>query len=151
MGEDPDFAKVKRVMNRLPRLPLRWALRASVWLAGERATSVPSLGIRQTPFGSAMVSSVGMFGLPNGFTPLAWIYTVPVIVLLGEIVERPVAVSGRVEVRPVLPVTATIDHRYVDGAELGLALKAFREYLENPAAFEDGRSGPAPRGSAVDS
>jgi pyruvate dehydrogenase E2 component (dihydrolipoamide acetyltransferase) len=83
-----------------------------------------------------MVSSVGMLGLPMGFTPLVWMYAVPAIVLLGEILEKPVAIEGRVEVRKILPITATIDHRYVDGAELGLALRAFREYLENPTEFE---------------
>jgi pyruvate dehydrogenase E2 component (dihydrolipoamide acetyltransferase) len=97
---------------------------------------LPALGVSSTPFGSAMVSSVGMLGLPAGFSPLAWLYTVPLLVLLGEITDKPVAVAGRVEVRPILPVTASIDHRYVDAAELATALKTFREYLQNSAAFE---------------
>ena len=54
----------------------------------------------------------------------------------GEIEDRPVAVDGRVEVQPVLPIGATADHRYVDGAHLGQALLAFRRYLEAPASFE---------------
>jgi hypothetical protein len=77
-----------------------------------------------------------MFGLPMGFAPLAWMYGVPLLVLAGEIADKPVAISGRVEVRPILPVTATIDHRYVDGAHLGRALHAFRAYLASPASFE---------------
>jgi pyruvate dehydrogenase E2 component (dihydrolipoamide acetyltransferase) len=143
-GQDPHFAKAKRLMDRLPRPLLRLALRVSAWLAGRHATSIPVLGVSRTPFGSAMVSSVGMLGLPMGFTPLSWMYTVPAIVLLGEIVDKPVAVAGRVEVRPVLPITATIDHRYADGADLGRGLKAFREYLENPSAFERASCSPEP-------
>lgn len=135
-GRDPDLARAKQLLERLPRAPLRVALRAATWLVGEHAVGLPSLGLAPAPFGSAMVSSVGMFGLPSGFTPLAWLYTVPVIVLLGEISDKPVAIDGRVEVRPVLPVTATIDHRYADGSELGVALKAFRAYLEDPSQFE---------------
>lgn len=135
-GDDPEFARAKRLMERLPQPALRLALRVSAWLAGQHAVGIPLFGVAPTPFGSAMVSSVGMFGLPTGYTPLAWLYTVPAIVLLGEISEKPMAIAGRVEVRPVLPITATIDHRYADGAELALALRAFREYLENPAAFE---------------
>ena len=92
--------------------------------------------IQVKTFGSAMVTSVGMFGLPMGFAPLAWMYCVPLLVLAGEIGDRPVAVDGRVEVRPIIPISATIDHRYVDGAHLGRALKAFRTYLADPAAFE---------------
>jgi pyruvate dehydrogenase E2 component (dihydrolipoamide acetyltransferase) len=98
--------------------------------------SIPWLGLAASPFGSAMVSSVGSLGLPMGFTPLVWMYHVPLLVLLGEITEKPIALSGRVEIRPMLPVTATIDHRYVDGAHLSKLLKAFREYLTEPSRYE---------------
>lgn len=137
-GNDAGFTRAKQLMDRLPMPVLRLVLRVSAWLAGTHAVGLPLLGVSGTPFGSAMVSSVGMLGLPTGFTPLAWIYTVPVIVLLGEISDKPVAVHGQVQVRPVLPVTATIDHRYADGAELATALDVFREYLEDPAKFEPG-------------
>ena len=135
-GEDPGFARAKHVMETLPGPLLKAALRIATWLAGQRGWDIPALGVSRMPFGSAMISSVGMLGLPIGFTPLAWMYTVPAIVLLGKIVDKPVAVAGRVEVRPVLPITATIDHRYADGAELGEALGAFRAYLEDPEQFE---------------
>lgn len=135
-GSDPDFARTKHTMDRLPRALLRPVLRFGAWLAGDHARGLPMLGLAASPFGSAMVSSVGMFGLPMGFAPLAWMYRVPLLVLASEIVDRPVAVAGRVEVRPVLPLTVTIDHRYVDGAHLGRALAAFRAYLAAPASFE---------------
>lgn len=139
-GRDPDLARAKHTMEILPRPLLRIALRFAAWTAGTHATSIPALGIAASPFGSAMVSSVGSLGLPMGFSPLAWMYCVPLLVCVGEIGDRPVVVSGRVEARPVLPITATIDHRYVDGAHLARALTAFREYLEHPASFE-----PPPR------
>ncbi len=135
-GEDRDFARSKGTMEVLPRALLRPALRVASWIAGDHATGIKALGLASSPFGSAMVTSVGMFGLPMGFAPLSWMYSVPLLVLAGEITDRAVAVDGRVEVRPILPVTATIDHRYVDGAHLGHALKAFRRYVAAPALFE---------------
>ena len=135
-GKDPDFARTKRTMETLPRAILRPVLRVSAWIAGDRAKGIETLGLAPTPFGSAMVTSVGMFGLPMGFAPLTWMYRVPLLVLVGEIGDRPVVVSGRVEIRPIVPITVTIDHRYVDGAQLGRALKAFRDYLSSPATFE---------------
>jgi pyruvate dehydrogenase E2 component (dihydrolipoamide acetyltransferase) len=71
-----------------------------------------------------------------GFAPLSWMYRVPLLVLVGTMTDKPVAVDGRVEVRPVLPITATIDHRFVDGWHIGRAMKTFRAYLESPASFE---------------
>ena len=34
------------------------------------------------------------------------------------------------------PLGITADHRYVDGWHISRAMKAFRGYLEDPAAFE---------------
>ena len=59
-----------------------------------------------------------------------------VIVLVGEITARPVVVDGRVVPREILPITATIDHRFVDGWHVSLAMKAFREYLAAPERYE---------------
>jgi pyruvate/2-oxoglutarate dehydrogenase complex dihydrolipoamide acyltransferase (E2) component len=135
-GNDRELALAKAMLHRLPGPILRVGLRAVAWAVGERAWNIPFMGLAAVPFGSAMVSSVGMFGIPLGFAPLVYLYRVPLMVLAGEIEDKPVAVDGRVEVQPVLPIGATADHRYVDGAHLGEALVAFRRYLEAPANFE---------------
>jgi 2-oxoacid dehydrogenase/acyltransferase catalytic subunit len=135
-GDDPDFARTKRVMDALPPQILRVALRVTALVTQALRLDIPRLGLRRSPFGSAMVSSVGMLGLPHGFAPLAWMYDVPVLVLAGEIARKPVVVDGRVEAREVLPICATIDHRYADGAHIGRLLAAFRAYLAAPARFE---------------
>lgn len=135
-GDDPDFKKTKSIMDWLPVWLLRIVLRFTAWLTGDKAISVKMLGAKALPFGSAMVTSVGMFGIPMGFAPLAWMYRVPLLILVGELTDKAVVIDKKIEVRPVLPITATIDHRYADGAQLGKALKAFRAYLADPAAHE---------------
>ena len=111
-------------------------MRFSSWMAGDRNRGIRALGVKPSPFGSAMVTSVGMFGIQQGFAPLARFYKMPLLVLVGEITTKPVAVDGRVEVRPMLPVTATIDHRYADGWHISQLLKPFKAYLAQPSAFE---------------
>jgi pyruvate/2-oxoglutarate dehydrogenase complex dihydrolipoamide acyltransferase (E2) component len=135
-GRDRDFARSKRLMNVLPPWLLRRALRATAFLSQDLGLDLPMLALRREPFGSAMVSSVGMFGLPHGFAPLAWMYDVPVLILVGEIGPRPVVAGGQVEARAILPITATIDHRYVDGWHVSTAMKAFRDYLAAPEKHE---------------
>lgn len=135
-GRDPDLAKSKRAMDALPVPVLRAALRLMSWFSGDLDRGVKALGLARRPFGSAVVTSVGMFGLPMGFAPLSWMYRVPLLVLVGAVTDKPVVVDGRVEVRPILPITATIDHRFVDGWHVGRAMQTFRAYLESPATFE---------------
>jgi pyruvate/2-oxoglutarate dehydrogenase complex dihydrolipoamide acyltransferase (E2) component len=136
VGDDPEFARTKRLMDALPPHVLRMALRAGAFVTQTLRTDIPQLGLHQSPFGSAMVSSVGMLGLPQGFAPLAWMYDVPLLVLAGELTMKPVVVDGRIEAREVLPVTATIDHRYADGWHISRLMRAFREYLAAPQQFE---------------
>jgi len=135
-GKDKEFSRSKRLMDALPPRLLRGALRATAFLTETLQLDLPALALRRSPFGGAMVTSVGMFGLPQGFAPLAWMYDVPLLVLVGEIASRPVVADGAVIARDVLPITATIDHRYVDGWHVSLAMKAFREYLAAPERFE---------------
>jgi pyruvate dehydrogenase E2 component (dihydrolipoamide acetyltransferase) len=135
-GDDRDFARTKRVTDRVPPWLLRRMLQLGALLTEDLGLDLPRLGLGRAPFGSAMVTNVGAFGLPQGFVPLAWMYDVPLLVLVGELCERAVVDDGRVVARRVLPITATIDHRYVDGWHVGRAMQAFREYLAAPERFE---------------
>lgn len=135
-GEDAHFRRTKRLMDRIPPLLLRPALRASAFLTQELGLDLPRLALRRDPFGSAMVSSVGMLGLPRGYIPLAWMYDVPILLLVGEIATQPAVIDGRVVACPTLPISATIDHRYVDGWHVAKAMAAFRAYLAAPARYE---------------
>jgi pyruvate/2-oxoglutarate dehydrogenase complex dihydrolipoamide acyltransferase (E2) component len=135
-GTDVDFARTKHLTDRIPSWLLRSALRATAFATQELELDIPRLGLHRAPFGSAMVSSVGMLGLPRAFIPLAWMYDVPIALLVGEITEQPVVVNGRVEAQLTLPISATIDHRYVDGWHVGKAMTAFRAYLAAPERFE---------------
>ena len=47
------------------------------------------------------------------------------------IVDRPVAVSGEVVVRPMMYVALTYDHRVVDGREAVSFLKRIKELIED--------------------
>jgi pyruvate dehydrogenase E2 component (dihydrolipoamide acetyltransferase) len=135
-GKDPAFARMKKTTDALPRPLLRGLLALGAHLAGDLDLSIPALGVERSPFGSAIVSSLGSIGLPHAFIPLAWMYKVPLIVVAGEIMDKPVAIAGQVAVRPMLPLSATIDHRYADGSEIARFLRPFRAYIEDPARFE---------------
>ena len=71
------------------------------------------------PFGSAIVTSVGMFGIDAAYAPFVPLARCPMLILVPEVRPRPWAVGDRVEVRPVLRLCATFDHRIIDGAAAG--------------------------------
>jgi 2-oxoglutarate dehydrogenase E2 component (dihydrolipoamide succinyltransferase) len=51
---------------------------------------------------------------------------------MHNIVERPVAINGKVEIRPIMFVALSYDHRIIDGKESVGFLVAVKEALENP-------------------
>ena len=81
--------------------------------------------------GTFTISNGGVFGSMLS-TP---IINPPQSAILGmhNIVQRPVAVDGKVEVRPVMYLALSYDHRIIDGRESVGCLVHIKEALENPA------------------
>ena len=80
--------------------------------------------------GTFTISNGGVFGSMLS-TP---IINPPQSGILGmhNIVERPVAIDGHVEIRPIMYVALSYDHRVIDGKESVGFLVAVKEALENP-------------------
>ena len=51
---------------------------------------------------------------------------------MHNIIQRPIAVDGNVEVRPVMYLALSYDHRIIDGKEAVSFLKIVKESLEQP-------------------
>ena len=80
--------------------------------------------------GTFTISDGGVFGSMLS-TP---IINPPQSGILGmhNIVERPVAIDGKVEIRPIMYVALSYYHRIIDGKESVWFLVAVKEALENP-------------------
>lgn len=80
----------------------------------------------------------GTFTITNGGT-FGSLLSTPIInppqsAILGmhNIVERPVAVNGKVEIRPMMYVALSYDHRIIDGKDSVGFLVKLKELIENP-------------------
>lgn len=123
-------------VDSLPFSVLRRALRFAAWFTTDKNRSLGRLGLPRQPFGSAMVTSVGMFGVQKAYGPLSPLYRIPILALVSEIAEKPVVRDGDIVARPMLTVTATMDHRFLDGSHAARLARDVRAYLEDPRAFE---------------
>ena len=83
--------------------------------------------------GTFTISNGGVFGSMLS-TP---ILNPPQSGILGmhNIIERPVAISGKVEIRPIMYLALSYDHRIIDGRESVGFLVAIKEALESPVEF----------------
>ena len=80
--------------------------------------------------GTFTISNGGIYGSMLS-TP---ILNPPQSGILGmhNIVERPVAIDGKVEIRPIMYLALSYDHRIIDGREAVSFLVRIKECLENP-------------------
>lgn len=131
-GKDDEFAKSQGPIRMLPT----WILRPIVWLTGYLSAAagleIKALGVERFPFGSCIITSVGMFGIDEGFAPPTPFARVPLYVLLGAIKDQVVAENGEVVIRPQMTITATIDHRFVDGYQAATLANTFKAIFANP-------------------
>jgi pyruvate dehydrogenase E2 component (dihydrolipoamide acetyltransferase) len=80
----------------------------------------------------------GTFTITN-YGALGGIYGFPIIhhpevaiLGMGKIFDKPVVVDGKIEIRKVLPLSLSFDHRVVDGAEAVRFMNTVIELLEDP-------------------
>ena len=83
--------------------------------------------------GTFTITNGGVFGSLVS-TP---IINYPQVGILGlhKIQERPVAIAGKVEIRPMMYIALSYDHRIVDGQQAVLFLVRVKELIEDPAAM----------------
>ena len=89
------------------------------------------LSIEEMSGGTFTISNGGIYGSMLS-TP---ILNPPQSGILGmhNIHERPVAIKGKVEIRPMMYIALSYDHRVVDGKDSVSFLKTVKEFLEEPA------------------
>ncbi|TLF51906.1 2-oxoglutarate dehydrogenase complex dihydrolipoyllysine-residue succinyltransferase [Halomonas urmiana] len=97
---------------------------------GKRARD-GKLGIDEMQGGTFTITNGGTFGSLMS-TP---ILNPPQTAILGmhKIQERPMAVNGKVEIRPMMYLAVSYDHRMIDGKDAVRFLVTIKELLEDPA------------------
>ncbi|GFR44163.1 hypothetical protein Agub_g5333 [Astrephomene gubernaculifera] len=112
-ADEKSFADVEKTMNAL----------------GKKARD-GTISIDDMAGGTFTISNGGVYGSLLS-TP---IINPPQSAILGmhAIVDRPVAVKGKVEIRPMMNIALTYDHRLIDGREAVTFLRRIKDVVEDP-------------------
>lgn len=135
-GQDKDFEKSKPLMRLLPTWVLSRVVKLTGFIGCELGLSVAPLGVKPRPFGTCLLTAFGSMGLDMAWAPHTPFSRVPLTVGVGAVSDKVIAVDGRAEVRPVLSLFATIDHRFMDGADGAKLAAVVRAVLSDPKSLE---------------
>ena len=130
------FDKLAKVLNYIPGILLRWAIRFLRLL--DYFGLLPRALTKLSPFhGSLFITSMGSLGIPPIVHHLYDFGTVPVFIAFGSKQrEFKVRADGSVYKHSYVDVTYNLDERICDGYYFASAFKLFKKYVEDPRVLE---------------
>ncbi len=130
-GKDPEFAQTFKLFKFIPWWAAKLVLNIFSFINYELNLNLSFLGLPKDPFGSVMVTSVGSLGIDLAFAPLVPYSKVPLLLSVGRINDEVKVIDGKIEIRPIMKIGVTFDHRLIDGVHAAELAKSFKEYFAN--------------------
>ncbi|MDA9189399.1 2-oxo acid dehydrogenase subunit E2 [bacterium] len=134
-GQDKEMKNSMGIFKYLPWCLAKPFLNISSFLMYGLNLNLSALGVPRDPFGSVMITNVGSLGIDLAFAPLCPYTRVPLLFTIGAISDKAWVVDGKVEVRPILPLVCTFDHRIIDGIHASQIAKDFKTYFAEPEKY----------------
>lgn len=135
-GKEEKSMGNKYTLSKIPWPFRRWAFLLLRFLAYELGFNLRSIGLSENTFGSIVLSNIGTHGLTTGMPALFPAAKVPAVVVMGKEEEKPVVRDGKIVIRTILPLTATMDHRILDGGMAGKLARGISNRLQHPADLD---------------
>lgn len=142
-GKDEAFKKSQGPLAILPTWIIRPLVWLTGWLTGALGVNMAALGLERFPFGACVITNVGVFGLDEGWAPPTPFARAPVFLLMGAVRPQPTVIGGQIVARKLMSLCATIDHRFMDGAQGAVLARVVRSIFTNPWQLDDLEGPPA--------
>jgi pyruvate/2-oxoglutarate dehydrogenase complex dihydrolipoamide acyltransferase (E2) component len=127
---DTEMQKSSKLLSIIPGFLIRAVLGLIAFISYTLNLRFP--GIPKDPFGSCLLTNVGMMGLDIAYAPLVPYSRIPLVLLVGEAKKRPVVIGDRIEAREIVTLNASVDHRFCDGALLAKMVRVIRQAFDDP-------------------
>jgi pyruvate dehydrogenase E2 component (dihydrolipoamide acetyltransferase) len=118
-GDENATMQNKYVLGSIPWPFRRFTFLVVKWITNTLGFEIPALGLTHNAFGSILLSNIGSHGLTTGMAALFPGAKLPAVIIMGKAEERPVVRDGEIVIRTIMPFTATVDHRIMDGYHSG--------------------------------
>jgi pyruvate dehydrogenase E2 component (dihydrolipoamide acetyltransferase) len=130
--KDAAMEQGKKTTNLIPLFLMNSFLKLLSFLMYTLNLDLRWAGVPKDPFGSATITNIGSLGLDTGYVPLVPYTRVPLFLAPGMVREVPVVEDGKIAVGKVMRLSATFDHRFIDGYHASVISKMVHAYLEKP-------------------
>ncbi len=131
--------KTMQTKDSLSKIP--WPFRSWVFFLYRLFTihwgfSFPFIKLSANSFGSYVVSNIGTLGLDSGYGALMPSSNVSIVMILGGVAKKPVVIDDKIVPRRILSLSATLDHRVVDGSHGGKLFRFIKHAVKAPELLD---------------
>ena len=130
--KDPALEKTRQSMGLVPFFMINFFMKFLSFLLYTLNLDMRWAGLPKDAFGSCLVTNIGSLGLDLGYVPLVPYSRVAMLVAPGVVRDEAIVEDGKIVPGKVMDLSATFDHRVVDGAHAAVLAKSFRTMFDDP-------------------
>jgi len=134
-GNDVEIRRVQKLLYSLPVWMSRIVVSVMDFWSYTLNLNPRAIGAPKDRFGSAIISSLGGFGLESTLLQLFPFSRTPICIGIGKVVDKVVPSGAEIVVAPYLTLGVTIDHRIIDGRHAGEALRLVKRIFQDPLKY----------------
>ncbi len=136
-GDENSAMQSKHMLSSFP-WPLRgWVFNLYKWVTIDWGIKLPGFNLSSNSFGSYLISDIGSLGLDTGYGALLPSSNVSVVLIVGKSYKKPVVINDEIVPRKIFTLSATLDHRVVDGSHGGRLFRFIKQMVKNPGLLEE--------------
>ncbi len=136
LGNENSTMKSKSFLSSIPWPFRNWIFNLYKIFTIDLGLSFPIINISSDSFGSYLISNIGTLGLDTGYGALLPSSNVSVVMIIGKDYKKPVVINDEIMIRKVFTLSATLDHRVVDGSHGGKLFRFIKYMIKNPHLLE---------------
>lgn len=135
-GDENKAMQSKHMLSSIPWPFRTWLFNLYKTVTIDWGLIMPGLNLSSDSFGSYVVSNIGSLGLDTGYAALLPSSNVSIVLIIGKVYKKPVIVNDEIVPRKVFTLSATLDHRVVDGSHGGKLFRFIKHMVKNPQLLE---------------
>jgi len=135
-GEENSAMQSKHMLSSIPWPFRAWLFNLYKLITIDWGLSLPGVNLSSDSFGSFVISNIGTLGLDTGYGALLPSSNVSIVLIIGKVYKKPLVVNDEIVPRKVFTLSATLDHRVVDGSHGGKLFRFIRQMVKTPELLD---------------
>jgi pyruvate/2-oxoglutarate dehydrogenase complex dihydrolipoamide acyltransferase (E2) component len=135
-GDENSAMQSKHMLSSIPWPVRNWLFNLYKVVTIDWGISLPGVNLSSDSFGSFNLSNIGTLGLDTGYAALLPSSNLSIVLIIGKDYKKPVVIDDKIVVRKTFTLSATLDHRVVDGSHGGKLFRYIKYMLKNPELLD---------------